>query len=75
MSERCADCDIRPRPSEAVPCFSETFDLKTTIGGHFHLTLRLCLSCGARFADRRQLRAYLATKLPAYASSAVAIAS
>lgn len=75
MPERCVDCDVRPRPSEVVPCFSETFNLTTTIGGHFHLTLRLCLGCGARFADRRQLRDYLATKLPAYASSAVAIAS
>ena len=28
------------------------------------LTLRLCLRCGARFSDRRELRSYLHRKLP-----------
>ncbi len=47
----------------------------TTIdGGRFTVTLRLCLACGSRFADRVQLRRYLCTKLPAYATSTVAVA-
>jgi hypothetical protein len=40
-------------------------------GIKYHLTLRLCLACGARFADRRQVREYLHTRLPAHAVSVV----
>jgi hypothetical protein len=68
----CVDCSVTSRPTEVVPCFSESFPLKTTNGGQFTLTLRLCLRCGARFADRSALRSYLVTKLPAYAAFAAA---
>ncbi len=70
MPIACVDCSASPRPNEVVPCYSETFPLTTTSGGRFTLTLRLCLTCGARFTDRAQLRSYLATKLPAYAAAA-----
>jgi hypothetical protein len=40
-------------------------------GVKYHLTLRLCLACGSRFADRPQVREYLRTRLPAYATSVV----
>ncbi len=73
MPDACVDCSACSRPSNVVACFSETFPLKTTNGGQFNVTLRLCLRCGRRFADRGQLRSYLATKLPAYATSAVAL--
>ncbi len=72
MPDVCIDCSATSRPTDVVPCFSETFPLKTTNGGQFTVTLRLCLRCGRRFADRGQLRSYLATKLPAYAAFAVA---
>ena len=72
MPDVCVDCSATSRPTDVVPCFSESFPLKTTNGGQFTVTLRLCLKCGRRFADRGQLRSYLATKLPAYASLAVA---
>ena len=72
MAEACVDCSATSRPTEVVPCFSESFPLKTTNGGQFTLTLRLCLRCGARFADRGAVRRYLATRLPAYAAFAAA---
>ena len=72
MPNACVDCSVSARPNEVVPCFSETFPLTTTTGGRFTLTLRLCLTCGARFSDRAQLRSYLATKLPAYAAAGAA---
>ncbi len=67
MLDRCVDCNGAPRLHAVVPCYSETFPAKAPDGARFTLTLRLCLACGTRFADRRQLRDYLATKLPAYA--------
>ncbi|HET8540281.1 MAG TPA: hypothetical protein VFL83_10455 [Anaeromyxobacter sp.] len=38
-------------------------------GLKYQLTLRLCLACGSRFADRPQVREYLRTRLPAHATS------
>ncbi|HET7824533.1 MAG TPA: hypothetical protein VFK90_04335 [Anaeromyxobacter sp.] len=38
-------------------------------GMPYNLTLRLCLACGSRFADRREVREYLSTRLPAHATS------
>ena len=37
---------------------------KITITAPVVLALRLCLSCGARFPDRAQLRSHLSEKLP-----------
>jgi hypothetical protein len=73
LPDVCVDCNVRPRPSDVVPCYSESFPLTTIDGGRFTVTLRLCLACGSRFADRSQLRRYLHTKLPAYARSTVAL--
>ena len=70
MPDVCVDCSVTSRPTDVVPCFSESFPLKTTNGGQFTVTLRLCLRCGRRFADRQEVRSYLATKLPAYAAYA-----
>ncbi len=66
----CADCKASPRLHEVVSCYTETFPAKAPDGSRFTIALRLCLSCGARFADRQQIREYLRTKLPAYALSA-----
>jgi hypothetical protein len=73
LPDGCVDCNVRPRPNDVVPCYSETFPMTTIDGGRFTVTLRLCLACGTRFADRAQLRRYLATRLPAYATSSVAV--
>ena len=65
MSDRCVDCRTGPK---LHACFTETFPV-TGPNGKYQLTLRLCLACGARFADRRQVREYLRTRLPAHATS------
>jgi hypothetical protein len=72
LPDVCVDCNVRPRPNDVVPCYSETFPLTTIDGGRFTVTLRLCLACGSRFPDRVQLRRYLSTKIPAYATSIAA---
>jgi hypothetical protein len=69
LHERCVDCDCRPRLHEVVSCFSETFPVRAPNGLPYNLTLRLCLACGSRFADRREIREYLRTRLPAHATS------
>ncbi len=69
MSNQCVDCRTSPRVNETASCFSETFPVKAPNGAQVHVTLRLCLSCGARFQDRVELREYLATRLPAYATA------
>lgn len=69
MPDRCVDCNCRPRLHEVVSCYSETFPVKAPSGVRYTLTLRLCLACGTRFADRRQLREYLRTRLPAYVTA------
>lgn len=69
LPERCVDCNSGPRLQEVLSCYSETFPVRAPNGVPYHLTLRLCLACGMRFADRRQLREYLQTRLPAYATS------
>lgn len=65
MADRCVDCGDRPR-LELGSCFAETFAVRGPSGPAIHLTLRLCLRCGARFSDRTQLRDYLRTRLPEY---------
>ncbi len=70
LPEHCVDCNVRPRPNDVASCYSETFPLETPEGGRFHFTLRLCLDCGTRFADRRQLREYMRTKLPGHVRAA-----
>ncbi len=71
MPERCVDCRTGARLHSAVSCFSETFPVTAPNGVKYDLTLQLCLACGSRFADRRQIREYLRTRLPAYATSVV----
>lgn len=61
MSEMCVDCGSR----EFESCFSECFFSRGSDGTPVMLTLRLCLSCGARYPDRVQLRSHLMQKLPA----------
>jgi hypothetical protein len=65
LQEGCVDCRAIPRLYELGPCFTETFPMKAPNGMQVHVTLCLCLKCGARFQDRVQLREYLRTKLPA----------
>ncbi len=67
MADRCVDCGDRPR-LELGSSFAETYAVKGPGGAKVHLTLRLCLRCGARFSDRTQLREYLRTRLPEYAA-------
>jgi hypothetical protein len=71
LPDRCVDCSTAPRLHAAVSCFTETFPVTGPNGVKYHLTLRLCLACGSRFADRPQVREYLRTRLPAYATSVV----
>ena len=71
LPDRCVDCRTGPRLHEVASCYSETFRLTGPDAVKYHLTLRLCLACGKRFADRLQLREYLRTRLPAYATSVV----
>jgi hypothetical protein len=54
----CVDCGSR----EFKSCYTEWFPVPGGEGAP--VTLRLCLSCGARFPDRSQLRSHLLTKLP-----------
>jgi hypothetical protein len=61
MSEICVDCGSR----EFKSCFTECFFSRDRDGAPVMLTLRLCLSCGARFPDRGQLRSHLQQKLAA----------
>jgi hypothetical protein len=60
MSDVCAECGSRDFES----CFSESFPGRGRDGTAVALTLRLCLSCGARFPARDQLRSHLLQKLP-----------
>lgn len=68
MPDRCIDCGTGPKLNA---CFTETFPVTGPNGLKYHLSLRLCLACGSRFADRRQVREYLHTRLPAHATSVV----
>ncbi|HET7754116.1 MAG TPA: hypothetical protein VFK85_09410 [Anaeromyxobacteraceae bacterium] len=65
MAEICADCGSQ----DFTSCFSESFPTRGLDGVAFVLTLRLCLRCGARFTDWRELRSYLHRKLPARPAS------
>jgi hypothetical protein len=69
LPERCVDCNSGPRLHEVVSCYTETFPVRAPNGVPYLLTLRLCLACGSRFADRREVREYLRTRLPAHATS------
>jgi hypothetical protein len=71
LSDRCVDCNSGPRLHETVSSYSETFPVRAPNGLPYHLTLRICLACGSRFGDRRQVREYLRTRLPAHATSVV----
>ncbi len=71
MSDRCVDCRTGPRLHTAVSCFTETFPVTGANGLKYDVTLRLCLACGSRFADRREIREYLRTRLPSHATSVV----
>ncbi len=72
MPDACVDCNGRPKLHDLGSCYSETFPVRATDGSAVHLTLRLCLRCGARFGDRAQLRDYLRTKVPTYLLEAAA---
>jgi hypothetical protein len=67
VADRCVDCGDRPRLHDLGSCYSETYAVRAPSGAAIHLTLRLCLRCGGRFADRTGLREYLRTRLPEYA--------
>lgn len=69
MPDRCVDCRTGPRLHAAVSCFTETFPVTGPNGLRYQHTLRLCLACGSRFAGRTEVREYLRTRLPAYATS------
>jgi hypothetical protein len=71
LPERCVDCSTGSRLHEVASCYTETFPVTGPAGMKYHLTLRLCLACGSRFADRQQVREYLRTRLPAHATSVV----
>jgi hypothetical protein len=68
LSDRCVDCRTGPK---LHACFTETFPVTGPNGLKYQHTLRLCLACGSRFADRREIREHLRTRLPAYATSVV----
>jgi hypothetical protein len=71
LPDRCVDCRTAPKLHTAVSFFTETFPVTAPNGVKYELTLRLCLACGSRFADRRQVREYLRTRIPAHARSVV----
>ena len=71
MPDRCVDCRTSPRLHTTGPCFTETFPVVGTNGLKYLVTLRICLTCGSRFADRSEIREYLRTRLPAHATSVV----
>jgi hypothetical protein len=66
VPDRCIDCSEQPTLHQPAS-YSETFAVRAPSGAALHLTLRLCLRCGSRFADRAQLREYLRTRLPDHA--------
>ena len=65
MADACVDC----RTPKFSSGFTETFQSRTYDGSTVLVTVRLCLDCGGRFAGRDELRAYLASRLPAHALS------
>lgn len=71
MADACVDC----RTPRFTSGFTETFQSRTFDGSSVLVTVRLCLECGARFADRAQMRTYLAGKLPAHALSVATAAA
>jgi hypothetical protein len=75
LPDRCVDCGTGPSLHTAVSCFTETFPVTGPNGLRYHLTLRLCLACGSRFADRLQVREYLRTRIPVHATTVVEAAA
>jgi hypothetical protein len=73
VADRCVECNDRPRLHDLGSCYTETFAVRTQAGAAIQVTLRLCLRCGGRFADRAQLRDYLRTRLPEYAVQIVPV--
>lgn len=69
MADACVDC----RTPRFTSGFTETFESRDFNGAPLVVTLRLCLDCGSRFADRAQLRRYLTAKLPAWALAGAAV--
>ncbi len=67
MPDTCVDCNDSPRLHDLGSSYTETFPIESPSGAAMTLSLRLCLRCGRRFADRTQLREYLRTKLPQFA--------
>lgn len=71
MPDACVDCRTRRFTSG----FTEVFESRAFDGSPVLVTLRMCLDCGSRFADRREMRSYLLHKLPAHAVAAAAPAA
>jgi len=63
VPDACVDC----RTPRFTSGFTETFESRDFTGAPQLVTMRLCLECGSRFADRVQMRRYLTAKLPAWA--------
>jgi len=68
LPDACADC----RTPRFTSGFTETFESRDFNGAPQLVTLRLCLDCGSRFADRAQMRCHLAARLPAWALAGAA---
>jgi hypothetical protein len=67
VPDTCVDCNDRPRLHDLGSSYTETFPIMSPSGAAMTMSLRLCLRCGGRFADRTQLREYLRTKIPQFA--------
>jgi hypothetical protein len=68
VSDACVDC----RTHRFTSGFTEVFESRAFDGTPLLVTLRLCLDCGSRFADRGEMRGYLVHKLPAHAVAVAA---
>ena len=56
-----------PRPPQQS---QRVFASRSFDGSTLLVTMRLCLDCGSRFADRQAMRSYLVGRLPAHAREA-----
>ncbi len=66
MPDACVDC----RTPRFTSGFTEVFASRSFDGSTLLVTMRLCLDCGSRFADRQAMRSYLVGRLPAHAREA-----
>jgi transcriptional regulator NrdR family protein len=71
VADACVDC----RTLRFTSGYTEVFESRAFDGSPVLVTLRMCLECGSRFADRREMRGYLLKKLPAHAVAAAAPAA